>query len=289
MTTAERERDMTTEVLDRDALARGAMPLVSHCVAGISSRLPRHVRHDELASAGLLGLTQAASTWDPGRGVTFEHYARRRIQGALLDELRSRDWASRSARRDGRSLRVMTEELTARLGRSPEDHEVAAKLGVTVADIVRIREDLDRSAVVHLDGLPPERADVPAPGVAADPANQVLSQEMHGYLRDAVVTLPERLRKVVVEYFFEERPMQDIAADLGVTVSRVSQLRAQALKLMREGIQAQFEGDETEPAPVSRAERRRAEYRSAIASASSTRERISSSAPGVVERLVRAG
>lgn len=242
----ERERSTkTADGVDREALVRAAMPLVGYCAKSVAARVPRHVRHDDLVSAGLLGLAQAARTWDPAHGVRFEHYARRRIEGALLDELRSRDWASRSARQDTRRLHVVTEELTGRLGRKPATSEVAEELGVTTTDVERIRGDVHRATVLHLDALEPgtvgsdPRSDEPA----ADPMDQVLGAELRGQLRDAVCTLPDRLRKVVVEYFFEDRPMRAIAEDLGVTVSRVSQMRAEAIKLLRHGISATCEDD----------------------------------------------
>lgn len=266
------------EGVDREALVRDAMPLVGYCVSAVAARVPRHVRHDDLVSAGLLGLAQAAKMWDPDRGVGFEHFARMRIQGALLDELRSRDWASRSARQDGRRLHAATEELTGRLGRQPTAAELAGSIGVTEADVVRIRDDVQRSTVLHLDAFEPGTggSDTLAEETSSDPVNQLLGREMRGYLHDAVDALPERLRKVVVEYFFEDRPMKDIADDLGVTISRVSQLRAEAVKLLRDGINAQF--DEAESVAVSAkpaADDRKASYYAAIATASDFATRLS--------------
>lgn len=277
---------------DNDSLVRMAMPLVTHCVAAIVARVPRHVRRDELVSAGLLGLAQAAHAWDPERGVPFEHYARRRITGALLDELRGRDWAARSVRSDARRLRSATEELTARLRRDPGDDEVAEALGITPDDVARTREDVERSVVLHIDALRPDGAgDAFEPhGVTDDPVQVLMSSELQGYVRDAVLVLPERLRKVIVEFFFEERPMKEIADHLGVTVSRVSQLRAQAVELMRNGIEAQFDTDAAAaPRPTSRSDRKRAEYAAAIAASSTPVDRLSSTAPRLTERLVPAG
>jgi RNA polymerase sigma factor for flagellar operon FliA len=273
-----------SETIDRDDLARQGMPLVGHCVTSVAARVPRHVRHDELVSAGLLGLAQAARSWDPDRGVGFEHYARQRIHGALLDELRGRDWASRSVRRDGRQLNIVSDELAGRLGRAPADAEVAHELGVSTGEVQRIRDDVGRAVVLHLDAFADDDGGDALLGTSDDPAQRLLGQEMRGYLRDAVIALPERLRKVMVEYFFEERPMQEIAQDLGVTVSRVSQMRAQALTLMREGIAAQFAGDPVYE-PVDRTARKQAAYAAAIAAASTPSARISSSGPGVLERL----
>lgn len=282
------------EHVDREELARAAMPLVGHCVASVAARVPRHVRQDELVSAGFLGLAQAARSWDPERGVSFDHYARQRINGALLDELRGRDWASRSARADGRRIRGATDDLTNRLGRAPGDDEIAAELGVDVDDVRRIRDDVERSVVLHLEAIAPEGDGVQALSVdrTSDPVHAVLGNELRGYLHDAVLALPERLRTILVGYYFEERPMQEIADELGVTVSRVSQLRAEAVRLMREGLDAQFaEGDvdEVSAPPRGRSERKRAEYVAAIARASTPAARVSSSAAGLQERLVAAG
>lgn len=290
--TTDAARGATELDIDRDELVKNAMPLVGYCVTSVAARVPRHVRHDDLVSAGLLGLAQASKMWDPTRGVSFEHFARRRIEGALLDELRSRDWASRSARKDTRRLNVITEELTGRLGRAPETAEVAKELGVTHRDVERIRDDVRRSTVLHLDAFEPGTggSDSLADEPSSDPINQLLGQEMRGYLRDAVLTLPERLQKVVVEYFFEDRPMKEIAEDLGVTISRVSQLRGEAIAMLRDGINAQFEADGERPAtPKSAGERKKADYYAAISSASDFATRVSASAPTIPLRVAAAG
>lgn len=263
------------------------MPLVGYCVTSVAARVPRHVRHDDLVSAGLLGLAQAARMWDPERGVSFEHFARRRIEGALLDELRSRDWASRSARQDGRRLHVVTEALTGQLGRNPETTEVARELGVSAEEVERIREDVRRSTVLHLDAFEPGTGggDSLAGEPAADPVHQLLGAEMRGYLRDAVETLPERLCKVVVEYFFEERQMKDIADDLGVTISRVSQLRAEAIKLLRDGLNAQFEDRDDEVVAPAKPTDKKAAYYAAIAAASDFATRLTAAPAPQVARV----
>src|SRR5881394_206472 len=117
------------KIVDRpkleEDLVREHLPLVHYAVADMANKVPRHVSRDDLVSAGMAGLAQAARSFDPERGITFERYASTRIRGALLDELRDRDWASRSVRAKARKVSSANEELTSRLGRAPSNAEVA--------------------------------------------------------------------------------------------------------------------------------------------------------------------
>ena len=272
-----------------DQLVRLGLPLVQYAVSDLAGRVPSHVGRDDLVSAGMLGLAQAAKAWDPERGVTFERYARARIQGALLDELRSRDWATRSVRANARRLRAATEELSAG-GETPTSKEIAHLMGVSSQEVDRLNEEIHRATVLHYDALVTDIDDSPLPSAPADgPLDTLVQRELVGYLRDAVVTLPERLRKVVVEYFFEERPMQEIADELGVTESRVSQMRAEAIVLLRASItDATGEEEEAAPAaPAGRAAKRVAAYLAEVASASDYKMRLSADAPSVPDRVAR--
>lgn len=265
-----------------DARVQAAMPIVGYCVTAVAARVPRHVDRDDLVSAGMLGLTQAAKSWDPDRGVTFEHYARRRINGALLDELRSLDNLSRSRRREARAFTVVSNDMTHRLGRTPTSTEIAVETGATAEQVEQIRHDVHRATSISLDA-PVGESDGSAAGnvpeaTSSDPIQHLLGQEMRSYLLDAVAALPERLRKVVVEYFFEDRQMKDIADDLGVTISRVSQMRAEAVAMMRDGINAQFEATERPNASTPA----RAAYYASIASASDYRSRLGGPPANVV-------
>src|SRR5437762_7683452 len=128
-----------------DALVRQHLPLVHHVVADMIARVPRHIPRDELTSAALFGLVQAARAYDPSRGVSFDRYARRRMQGALLDELRSRDWASRGVRAAARKVRSVTDELTVSLGRTPTDVEAGAAAGLSPHQVSRLNDDGHRA------------------------------------------------------------------------------------------------------------------------------------------------
>jgi RNA polymerase sigma factor for flagellar operon FliA len=271
-----------------DELVRRGLPLVQYLVSDVAGRVPRSVSREDLVSAGMLGLAQAARSWDPDRGVTFECFARTRINGAILDELRGRDWASRSVRAEGRHLQAVVEELTKALGRTPTTAEVAQRMGVRAEDVVRLNDDIHRATVLYYDSV---FTDTDGTGAleARDetPTEALLARELKGYLSDAIVALPERLRKVVVEYFFEERPMQDIADELGVTESRISQMRAEALLLLKDGINSQLEPESVEDLGVThgRVGKRKAAYYAAIASASDLRSRLDRDAPAVPDRV----
>jgi RNA polymerase sigma factor for flagellar operon FliA len=168
--------------------------------------------------------------------VPFARFAATRVRGALLDELRGLDWASRSVRQRARRTDVARQELTAELGRTPSVAEVAERLGCTVEDIESADDDVQRAVVFSLQGFATATADDMVTERSAGPEEMLINRERLGYLQHAVDVLPERLRAVIIGYFFEERPMAQIAVELGVTESRVSQLRAEALQLLKEGL-----------------------------------------------------
>ncbi|WP_433610078.1 sigma-70 family RNA polymerase sigma factor [Dactylosporangium sp. CA-139114] len=225
-----------TTSAEREALVRTHLPLVGHLVREMLGRLPAHVSREDLVSAGMAALAGAARSFDPARGIPFGSFATTRIRGALLDELRGLDWASRSVRTRARRVETAQQELTASLGRTPTRSELAQALGVAVDELKSIDDDVQRAVVLSLQGFSAGSAEDLVPERAAGPEELILHRERIGYLHHAVNALPERLRTVVTAYFFDERPMTDIAAELGVTESRVSQLRAEALMLLRDGL-----------------------------------------------------
>ena len=220
----------------REDTVRKHMPLVGHLVREMLARVPAHVNRDDLFSAGYAALVAASRGFDEVRGVPFPRFAATRVRGALLDELRGLDWASRSVRQRARRTDSARQELTAELGRTPTIGEVAAKLGCSVEDIESADDDVQRAVVFSLQGFATAGADDLVTEPSAGPEELLVRRERLGYLRHAIEALPDRLRTVVTGYFFEERPMAQIAAELGVTESRVSQLRAEALGLLRDGL-----------------------------------------------------
>ena len=218
------------------------LPLVAVLVAERLRHLPAHVRRDDLMSAGMLALVLSAGAYDPTRGVPFRRYADFRIRGALIDELRAMDWASRTIRSRAREIEAVRAELTHLLDRPPEAKDIADALGMSTRDLDTVHVDLARGTVLSLHHVSADK--LPGSTNHPDtPESLLLRREQLGYLHDAVAALPERLRFVVVAHFFEQRKMIDIAIDLSVTQSRVSQLCSEALALVRDGMNSQLNPD----------------------------------------------
>lgn len=257
----------TFPAADLDELITSHMPLVGHIVRETMGRVPSHVSRDDLASAGFTALVQAARAYDAQRGVPFERYAATRIRGAVLDELRSIDWASRSVRRRARDLSETRSALATALGRTPTNAEVARAAGISEDEVVANDDDVARAQVLSLHAPAAASIDDLLPTRAPSPEEMVEHEERLAYLREAVEELPERLQKVVREYFFEERPMADIAADLDVTDSRISQMRAEALVLLRDALNHALEPSLVKQAGKAGgvAQRRREAYFAAVA------------------------
>ncbi len=275
----------TADRLREETLVTEHIPLVRHLVTDTVRRLPAHINRDDLMSAGLIALAQAARAYDDERGVPFGRFAANRVRGALIDELRSTDWASRSVRRRARERDVAEEQLTARLGRTPTVGELAGSMGLAESEIVGMRDDVKRAFVLSLQGFA-ESYGVEDRVASHEPAPEdvVLHRERVGYLHDAVAVLPERLRVVVSMYFFEERPMAEIAELLGVSESRVSQMRGEALGLLKDGLNAQLDPEilAEDKRPEGCAARRRGTYYAAIAAHGTLRSRLDAGAQAVV-------
>lgn len=252
--------------IDIDELVRANMGLVGHLVREAMSKMPTHVNRDDLTSAGLLALVQVARNFDPSRGVPLAKFAAHRIRGAILDELRGMDWASRSVRRRQRSLDEIRSRLAVTLGSVPSSVQIAEALGISVAELSTHDNDINRASVMSLQGFGDNTLDDVLPAREPDPGQAIEHRERLGYMRDAVELLPERLRIVVEQYFLVERPMAQIAEELGVTESRVSQMRGEALLLMREAMDRALEGPPSEAPATGCAARRRDSYYAAVAS-----------------------
>jgi len=264
----------TTVTREQEQLIRDNMALVGHMVREMLFKVPAHVHRDDLASAGYAALVTAARAYDGTRGVPFGRFAAVRVRGALLDELRGMDWASRSVRARARRAEVARQELTARLGRTPTPTELAELLGVGVSELSNVDDDVQRAAVLSLQGFTAGTAEDMVTETAMNPEEMLLHRERIGYLHDAVAVLPERLRFVVEASFLQERPLADVAAELSVTESRVSQLRTEALALLKDGLTTHLEQQDNGQAKDGCVARRRAIYAAQIAARSSMASRL---------------
>ena len=263
-----------------NALIEEHVPLVKHIVFQVAVHFPRHVEREELARAGALGLVEAAQRYSPERGIPFQRFAARRVRGAMIDSVRAADWAPRSVRRLSRRFDAMEQQLASELGRAPQTKETEEALGMKPAEVSKLRSQLYRSVVLALEhdvggesgedlnllDILPDRANL-------EPDEQLEGRELYAYLQDAISLLPERHRLVIVGYFLEEKTSAELARFLGVTESRVSQLRSDAVEMLRQGITSQYEDVEADSETGLRAERRK-KYANAIGEASDWRDRL---------------
>ena len=224
-----------TQLLDR------YLGLVHHSAHQLARRISRDVEIDDLISSGALGLVQALEGFDPGRGLAFSTYAMPRIRGAMLDELRTRDWMPRSVRMRSRQLRAAQADLQHKLGRQPGHEELAHALAIEMPVYWRWVEEIEGRAVLQLDATHddgdeqgPRLAESIADVLAADPGDLLESQETLVRLRDAFERLSQRDRLVLSLYYYEELNLRQIGEVMHVSESRISQIRTRALKRLRE-------------------------------------------------------
>lgn len=264
--------------------------LVQHVVNSLAARFPRHVDRGELWSAGAHGLVDASRRYDAGTGIPFPRYATIRIRGAILDSTRSRDWATRSLRREMRSVRQAGEDFKERHGRTPDSAELAAALGISTDKLAQHQAAASTATLLHLDHVAAGGQEgestlserVEERDAACLPAEAVERQEMIGTARTAVDHLPDVQREVVERYYFRGELLRDIADSLGVTEARVSQIRSEALTAMRAYFGTAFEGVPAVPGDAPGL-RRRAAYVATMSTASTWRARLDAGAAETVK------
>jgi RNA polymerase sigma factor for flagellar operon FliA len=220
----------------REKLLERYTPLIKYVVERLSVGLPKNVDHDDLMSAGILGLLDAYDKYDAGKGTKFETYAVWRIKGQVLDQLRALDWASRSVRRKAREVEASTRRLDQRLGRSATEEEVAREAKMSLADYHRLMDQVRGAVLLSLDetrspedgdslGLAEVIEDPNAPDVLA----RLEEEETRLVLLDTLNRLPEQERIVVALYYYEHMTLREIGVTLGISESRVSQVHSRAV------------------------------------------------------------
>ncbi|MDT0275635.1 sigma-70 family RNA polymerase sigma factor [Blastococcus goldschmidtiae] len=228
-----------------DALVTEHLPLAAFAVNAVAARisLPAHVSRDDLVSCAHVALVEVAKRFDPTAGASFATYALARLQGAVLDELRSGDWASRSVRAAARRTDAAADALAVSLGRPPTREELAAALGVPRSELESLQVDVHRAVMVSIDAeTSSDGGSLDLPDTGESPERALLRGERARYLHEAIRALPDRLDEVVERNFFGDESLTDIAEDLGVTLSRVSQMRARALTLLHAAMSEVWEG-----------------------------------------------
>ncbi|HEY2067026.1 MAG TPA: sigma-70 family RNA polymerase sigma factor [Gemmatimonadaceae bacterium] len=223
----------------RDTLLQENLSLVHHVARQLARGLAGEADLDELVSAGTMGLMGAVAAFDAARGLAFSTFAVPRIRGAILDELRRQDHVPRSVRRKTRSIASARESLTRSLGRAPQTPEVAAELGVDAPTLWRWIADVEGAMHVPLDRGPDREGGAPAPeeflGCDDESADERISREEEiAMLRNALLELKDQERTVLSLYYFEDLKAREIAEVMGVSESRISQIRSRALSQLRE-------------------------------------------------------
>lgn len=206
--------------------------LVKRIAHHLMARLPDSVQVDDLVQAGMLGLLEAAGKYDGSRGASFETYAGIRIRGAMLDEVRRGDWAPRSVHRNTRRMSEAIRSVESRTGREAQDKDIAATMGVTLAEYHRMLKDASASRLFSYEALTEidEQQEVAgAEGVATGFEDQAFRE----HLAHAIRVLPEREQLVLSLYYDEELNLKEIGAVIGVSESRVSQIMSQATVRLR--------------------------------------------------------
>ena len=228
------------EATERETLIVDTLPLIRQIAHKMAMRLPNNLETRDLVNAGVLGLLDAIDKFQPERGVKFRTYAEVRIRGAILDSLRSLDWAPRSLRKKGKDLSKAHAELSQKFGRPATDEEISEALGETLDDYHSLVDQLHGLTVGSFDSFPnfDDKAEdqinyYPDDG-RNDPHIRFESKEITRILGEAIDSLPERERLVMSLYYYEEFTMKEIGSVLGVNESRVSQIHTSATGRLRQ-------------------------------------------------------
>ena len=228
-------------VENREAVIKEYAPMVKYVANRIAMRLPPHVEVDDLISVGVLGLIDAIDKYDSTRGAKFKTYAEFRVRGAILDELRSMDWVPRSVRQKASSMDGVVQKLQNKLGRRPEDDEVAEEMGVSLDELFTTLNETKSMPILSLEdlGIAKESGeqqsllDCLAGKNDADPQTHLRLVELKEIIAKAIDTLPEKERLMISLYYYEELTMKEIGGVLGITESRVSQIHSKAVFRLR--------------------------------------------------------
>jgi RNA polymerase sigma factor FliA len=230
--------------LDRNALIRQYQPLVRRLAHHMMAKLPPSVEVDDLIQVGLIGLAEALTRFEASQGVQFETFATQRIRGAMLDELRENDWMSRGSRKSQKDIEAAMRRLEHKLGRSPVESEIAAELGMPLAEYQSLLGKVRGTQLVYLEDMTRSNEDDDTfldrhvADTDADPLNMLRDHRLRESLVKAIKGLPEREQYIMSMYYEQDMNLKEIAAVLDVTESRVCQLHSQSIARLRAKMRA---------------------------------------------------
>ena len=225
--------------LDRNALIRQYQPLVRKLAHHMMAKLPANVQVDDLIQVGLIGLSEALTRFESTQGVQFETFATQRIRGAMLDELRENDWASRGTRKSQKEIEESIRRLEHQLGHSPLESDIAADLGMSLSDYQSLLAKVRGTQLVYLEDMTHNAEEEDSfldrhmGDTEADPLNMLRNQRLREALVAAINNLPEREQYIMSMYYEQDMNLKEIAAVLDVTESRICQLHSQSIARLR--------------------------------------------------------
>ncbi len=229
----------------REELILEYAPLVKKIVDRIAIRLPPNISKEELTSGGIMGLFDAIDKYDSSKGTQFKTYATLRIKGAILDELRRMDWVSRSIRRDIHKIEEVRRTIGVRLGREPDDAEVADKMGIDLDSYHKMTTRAHGIGLFSLDGTGPDCFDSQLANQTADvssPFNKLKRKELKQVIAKTLAKLSEKEQLVMSLYYFDELTLKEIAQVLNLTESRISQIHSKVIIKLRAKLRSYNEG-----------------------------------------------
>lgn len=229
---AETSRSSTGDLVARHS------ELVKRIAYHLLGRLPPSVQIEDLIQAGMVALIEAAQKFDATKGASFETYVGIRIRGAMIDEVRKGDWTPRSVHRNARAISEAILSLENRLGREAKESEIAAELGIGLASYHAMLKDQSSAKLQSFEALLPEsddedEAELNLAGFHGGPQQLIEREHFVSALAKAMTQLSQREQLVLSLYYDEELNLKEIAAVLGVTESRISQIITQAALRLR--------------------------------------------------------
>lgn len=234
------KEQQSTEKEDRDQLIMGNLQQVYYIARRIHERLPQQVPFEDLVHAGVIGLIEAVGSYDPSKSVPLKSYTKFRVRGAILDSIRELDWGSRRLRHKGREIEEALSRLSKKLGRQPEEQEIAAELDISIEELYSLAHSIDGAVLVgqqinsvYDDGSGKRDLIESAPSRDENPFDLYMRTETKEKLTKAIATLSEKEQMVISLYYKEELTMKEIAVVMQLGESRISQIHSLALAKLR--------------------------------------------------------